>query len=48
MDIFFSQEAFYNKGKHGIPASGYLEEHLRYVRKRMQAKPKGKILNLKK
>ncbi|XP_033098170.1 uncharacterized protein LOC117102064 [Anneissia japonica] len=28
-------EAFYCKGAHGRPATGYLEEHLRYIRKRM-------------
>ncbi|XP_033646396.1 uncharacterized protein LOC117305622 [Asterias rubens] len=28
-------EAFYTKGSKGCPAGGYLEEHLRYVRKNM-------------
>ena len=31
----YAQEAFYTKGAHKCPASGYLEEHLRYVRKQM-------------
>ncbi|XP_033641148.1 uncharacterized protein LOC117301344 [Asterias rubens] len=28
-------ESFYTKGSHRCPATGYLEEHLRYVRKHM-------------
>ena len=39
--LYSIQEAFYCRGAHGFPASGYLEEHLRYVRKRtIQTKAK--------
>ena len=33
--IVLLKEAFYTKGSKGCPAGGYLEEHLRYVRKNM-------------
>ncbi|XP_071823025.1 uncharacterized protein [Apostichopus japonicus] len=34
--ISFSQEAFYTKSTSGRPASGWLEEHLKYSRKRVK------------